>query len=259
MCRLLESGINMVTTRSEFFYAKTMDPTLSKPLEVACQKGQSSLFATGSSPGFSTAVLPLAMAYMSRRLDCITIDEFADIPASTTPDMITNVMGFGRPMPGDSSKQRAHATIGFSQSLGAVADGFGIGIDGFETFMELAAANSPVQLPGGAVLEAGTIAAQRITTAGMRSGKPVLQFRANWYCTRDIDQHWELGENGWRVSVEGDTPMNVNITFPRTEHYADQMSGLTAHPSVNAVPYVCDAASGIRSNLDLPIIVPKFG
>ena len=260
MCRLLEAGINIVTTRSEFFYAKAMDPQIRQSIEDACQKGRSSLFATGSSPGFSTEVLPLALIYMSRRLDCLTIDEFADIPASTTPEMITNVMGFGKPMPKEFSQQMLeHVAIGFAQSLGAVADGVGLTVDRFETTGEFALANSPVRLPGGAVIEKGMVAAQRITVAGVRNGKPLMRFRANWYCSRDIDQNWELNENGWRVLVEGDTPMDVKISYPRTsEPFADQMSGLTAHPAVNAVPYVCDAAPGIRTNVDLPIIVPRL-
>lgn len=262
MCRLLESGINLVTTRSEFFYAKMMDATLRERLESACSKGGASLFATGSSPGFSTAVLPMAMTYMSRRLDCLTIDEFADIPASTSPEMITNVMGFGHP-PSEEFNQKIldHMSVGFAQSLGAIADGVGMKFDDFKVSGEFALANSPVELPGGARIEAGTMAAQRITIAAVRDGRPVMQFRVNWYCSRDIDQDWELGDNGWRVLVEGDTPMRVDIGFPRSEEqsYADQMSGLTAHPVVNVVPYVCEAEPGIRTNVDLPFILPRLG
>ena len=70
----------------------------------------------------------------------------------------------------------------------------------------------------------------------------------------------ELGDSGWRVQVEGDTPMDVNISFPRSgENYADQLSGLTSHPAVNAVPYVCKAAPGIVTNAGLPVIAPIIG
>ncbi|MCK9563434.1 MAG: hypothetical protein M0R02_12040 [Bacteroidales bacterium] len=262
MCRLLESGINIVTTRSEFFYPQGMNPEHRQRLEAACQQGRASLFATGSSPGFSTEVLPIAMSYMSSRIDCLTIDEYADIPASTTPEMITNVMGFGKHMP-DRFDPRTleHVSVGFAQSLGAVAGGMRLELDGFETTGEFALANSPVTLPGGAVIEKGTVAAQRISVAGMKNGKPVLQYRANWYCTNEIDKDWEIKANGWRIVVEGDTPMDINITFPRStdQSYADQMSGLTAHPAVNAIPYVCEATAGIRTNVDLPPILPRLG
>jgi len=259
--QLLEAGINVITTRSEFFYAEKMDVQLRRHLETACHQGQSSIFATGSSPGFSTAVMPLALTYLSRRLDCLTIDEFADIPASTSPEMITEVMGFGKPAPEEFSRQSLeHMSVGFSQSLSAVADALHVQIDGFETSGEFAVANNPVELPGGILIDTGAVAAQRITVAAVRGGTPVLQFRANWYCSKDIDQSWHLEDNGWRFLLEGDTPLDVTVTFPRTsESYADQMSGLTAHPAVNAIPYVCDAPPGIRSNADMPQIIPRLG
>lgn len=262
LCRLLEAGINVVTTRSEFFYAKLMDAAMRERLDAACRKGLSSLFATGSSPGFSTAVLPMTAVYMSRRVDCLTIDEFADIPASTTPEMITNVMGFGHPKSDEFSQQILdHMSVGFAQSIGAIADGMGLAYDDFKVEGEFALATSPVVLPGGARIEPGTVAGQRITIAAVRNDKPVLQFRVNWYCGKDLDQDWELGDNGWRVVVEGDTPIRMDISFPRSQEqsYADQMSGLTAHPVVNAVAYVCEAAPGIRNNVDLPFILPRQG
>ncbi len=260
ICRLLEAGINVITTRSEFFYREGMDPGLRQRIEEACRKGQASLHATGSSPGFITEILPLALTVLSRRLDCLTIDEFADIPASTSPEMMTEVMGFGRPLPETFNQQMLdHVAVGFAQSLQAIADGFGLVIGRFETTGEFGKATSPVELPGGARIEKGMMAAQRITVAAMVDGRPALKFRANWYCSKDIDQHWEIGDNGWRVSVEGDTPIDVTISFPRTTtNYADHMSGLTAHPAVNAIPYVCDAAPGILTNLDLPPIVARF-
>ena len=261
MEKLLNAGINIVTTRSEFFYSQGMAPELRQRIETACKNGAATLFATGSSPGFSTVVLPLALAYISRRIDCITIDEFADIPASTTPEMITDVMGFGSPPAEEFDQRRVdHVAIGFSQSLQILASAMNISIDGFKTEGEFAVAKEAVELANGYVIEPGTVGGQRITVSAMSDQKPVLQFRANWYCTRALDQEWELGGSGWRVQVEGDTPVDVNISFPRSGgNYADQMSGLTAHPAVNAVPYVCQAAPGIVTNPELPVIVPLIG
>jgi len=263
MCRLLESGINIVTTRSEFFNARMISAEYSDQLRAACTRGNASLFATGSSPGFITVVMPLAMLYMSRRLDCLTIDEYADIPATCSPEMTTQVMGFGSaPQPeGVHPLMLEHMSEGFAQSLSTVADACGIVLDGFESKGEVALAQVPVPLSEGVVIEPGTVAALRITVAGLKAGKPLLQFRANWYCTREIDQDWDLKDMGWRVNFETDTPMLVDIAFPRVEGQplSEQMAGHTAHPAVNAIPYVCEAEPGILSNLDMPTIVPQFG
>jgi 4-hydroxy-tetrahydrodipicolinate reductase len=129
-----------------------------------------------------------------------------------------------------------------------------------KTTGEAALARSRVPLANGAAIEKGTIAAQRITVAGMRDGRALLRFRANWYCSTDIDPAWELHESGWRVLVEGDTPLDVRMQFPgSSEDVATQMAGYTAHRAVNAISYVCAAAPGIQSSTDLPQIIAKLG
>ena len=56
------------------------------------------------------------------------------------------------------------------------------------------------------------------------------------------------------------TALNVSITFTVSEQeYPSYSPGLTAHPVVNVVPYVCDAAAGMLHTEDLPMIVPYFG
>ncbi|HET8710268.1 MAG TPA: hypothetical protein VFM32_02745, partial [Spongiibacteraceae bacterium] len=148
MCRLLAAGINIVTTRSEFFNAGKMRPEHREKLEKACQQGAASLFATGSSPGFVTVVLPLALLYMSTRLDCLTIDEYADIPSTCSLEMTTQVMGFGRqPIPGGVHPlMLEHMSEGFAQSLATVAEVSGIQLDGFESKGEAALAKHPIRL-----------------------------------------------------------------------------------------------------------------
>jgi 4-hydroxy-tetrahydrodipicolinate reductase len=107
------------------------------------------------------------------------------------------------------------------------------------------------------VVEAGTLGGMRITISGMRGGKLLLRFRANWYVTADIDVDCGLMHSGWRIRVDGDTPLDVTIRFPVTlEEYPLMSPCLTAHPAVNAAAAVCAAAPGIRTSLDLPQIVP---
>ncbi len=111
ICRLLEAGINIVTTRGEFFYPARMDPAIRERTEAACQQGGSSLHATGSSPGFITEALPLVLTSVARRLDCLTIDEFAYIPESCSTEMIFDVM-LSSPPPSSSP----HSPLSFLAS-----------------------------------------------------------------------------------------------------------------------------------------------
>jgi len=260
LCALLAAGINVITTRGEFFNPAKMDPALRERIEGACLRGGATLHATGSSPGFITEAVPLVLTSIARRLDCLTIDEFADIPASCSTDMILQVMGYGRPLAEELDPGLLmHMAQCFEDSLSTVAAALSIPLDGFEVFGETAAGKERVALDGGAI-EQGTVAAIRITVAAMRDGQPVLRFRSNWYCTTELDADWTLRDNGWRILVEGDAPLDISIGMPLTgAPVAEQMSGYTAFRAVNAIPGVCAAEPGIRTIMDLPQVVAKLG
>ncbi|HEY9556709.1 MAG TPA: hypothetical protein VIR58_08240, partial [Acidimicrobiales bacterium] len=105
-----------------------------------------------------------------------------------------------------------------------------------------------------------SVAAMRTTVSGLRGGRPLLQFRATWFCTTDIDADWALLQNGWHLSVQGDTPLEVDLLMPTpVEELAGVTPGYTAHRAVNAVPAVCTAEPGIRTSIDLPQIIPTLG
>jgi len=259
VCRLLAAGANIVTTRGEFQNPAQLDQAMRARVEAACHEGGSSIHSTGSSPGFITEAVPLVLASLQRRLDCLTIDEFADVSSRDSPDMIFRIMGFGAP-PSDFDERRiAYIKHSFAPSLHLVAEAVGLPLDDVVASGAMACARGATRIAAG-MLEAGTVAATRIEVTGLHAGRPLLRFRANWYCTVDIDADWDLRPTGWRVQVEGDTPLDVDLRFPiPPDRMAAVTPGYTAHRAVNAVPYVCAAAPGIRTIVDLPQIIPFLG
>jgi 4-hydroxy-tetrahydrodipicolinate reductase len=86
-----------------------------------------------------------------------------------------------------------------------------------------------------------------------------LVFQATWYCSEALDHDWQLGDTGWRVTVEGDAPLKVDIAFPvAVDELGSVTPGLTAHPAVNAVVPVCEAPAGLLTSEDLGVIVPRL-
>lgn len=259
VCRLLASGTNIVTTRGEFHRPASLDATVRERVEAACSEGDASIHSTGSSPGFVSEALPFVLTSLQRELESLTIDEFADLSRRDTPSIVFDVMGFGKPVAAFDARRFSHGRIAFGPSLELLADALGMPLDAVESSGEVAGAARPVEIAAG-LIEPGTVAAQRMTVAGIRAGRTVIQFRANWYCTTDLDVAWELRDTGWRITVEGDAPMNVDIRFPVSlEDMAAVTPGYTANRAVNAVPYVCGAAAGIRTSADLPQIIAKLG
>lgn len=258
-CAILESGKNISSTLADLNYPRMMDAQDRARLEDACRKGGTSLYSTGSSPGFSTEALVIPLLSLQRRLDQVTVDEFADVSSRNSPEMLFEIMGFGKPV-GEYEQARAdHLKAHFGNSMGQVADAMGMPFDDIEASGEYSAARNGFEIAAGRI-EAGTVGAMRTSITGMHRGRAVMQMRLNWYVTTDIEhQDWNLRETGWRVLVEGDTPLNVEITYPvAAEDFAAFTPGLTAHRAVNAVPYICDAEPGLRTTVDLPQIVPHF-
>lgn len=259
VCRLLAAGANIVTTRGEFHNPAAMDPAVRGRVEDACRRGNASIHSTGSSPGFITEALPIVLASLQRRLDCLRISEFADLTTRNSPDLLFDVMGFGRPLGRTEERRLHHFRESFGPSLQLLLGALGLPLDRVEASGGFAAARRATRIAAG-VVEAGTVAAQRTTVTGLRGGRPVVTFTAAWYVTTDVDADWDLRPSGWRVLVEGDTPLDVGIGFPvAPERYAATTPGLTAHRAVNAVPVVCDAPAGIRTTVDLPQVIARLG
>jgi 4-hydroxy-tetrahydrodipicolinate reductase len=259
VCRVLAAGANIVTTRGEFHRPASMDPELRQRVEAACAAGGTSIHSTGSSPGFISEAVPLVLASLQRRLNNLTINEYADLSRRDSPDLLFTIMGFGSDPAAYDPRRLSFGAVSFGPSLHLVADALGTPLSTVEASGEVATARRDVRIAAG-MIPAGTVAAQRMTVSGLRDGEPLLRFRATWYCTLDVEPEWEVRPTGWHVTVDGDAPLDVDIRFAvPIERMGEMSPGFTAHRAVNAVPFVCAAEPGIRTTLDLPSITPVLG
>jgi hypothetical protein len=152
---------------------------------------------------------------------------------------------------------------GFGQSIDMVADVLGIKLDEKKgATHEMAVATAPIDTPIG-VIEAGTVAAQRFTWQGLVGGQPLVTARVNWLMGEEnLDPPWKIGEPRFEVELDADPP--AFLTFQGLHPHLESMDldrnpGIvaTAMHCVNAIPYVCKAAPGICTYLDLPIIAGR--
>jgi 4-hydroxy-tetrahydrodipicolinate reductase len=264
VCAILEAGSNIVSTRMELQNPAALDPALAARIEAACAKGNTSVHASGSSPGFVSEALPIVLASIQRRLDLFQIDEFADCSSRNSPEMIFEMMGFGQKPGNVNTAQLHHMETSFAPSLQLLATALGLPIERFDVTGAQGVARNDVTIAAG-VVPKGTVAATRTTLTGYRDDKPFMIFRATWFVSDDCDTtdglEWEFRkESGWRVVMMGDCPLRLDITYPVSEEdYPEMTPGLTAHRPINAVPYVCDARPGIVTTIDLPQIIARLG
>lgn len=252
VCRILASGTNIVTTSTAFHHPPSMDRELCARVEAACWAGGASIYSTGSSPGFISEAIPLALLSLQRRLGLLSIDEYADLAHRDSPAMLFDVMGFGRSPAEFPSGRSEHLGTSFGPSLRLLAEEMGTPLDSVVADGQIAVARRTTDIAAG-TLAAGTVGAQRVTVSGRRGGETLLRFRATWYCTRDLESDWELRDTGWHIEADGDAPLDIDIRFPvPVERMTSTFPAYTANRAVNAVAAVCAAPPGIRTTTELP-------
>lgn len=262
--RILESGKNVVTPLG-WFYPETKDVA---DLEEACQKNQVTLHGTGIHPGGITERFPLMVSALSRDITHVRAEEFSDIRTYAAPFVVSDIMGFGKtPQETASSPMLDMMAGGFIQSINMIGDALGFVLDEKKkTTHEMAVATKSIDSPIGTI-EPGLVAAQRYTWEGTVDGEPVISVRTNWFMGEEgLDPAWSFGSGGERFEVEVTGDPSSKVTF-HGWHPESIESGLKRNPGivataihgVSAIPYVCQAAPGIRSYLDLPLVTGRAG
>jgi len=260
--RILESGKNVVTPLG-YFYPGKRDVS---DLEAACQAGGVTLHGTGIHPGGITERFPLMVSALSRNITHVRAEEFSDIRTYDAPFVVGEIMGFGK-TPEDAAKSPMLDAMGggFLESVDMVADALGFDLDEMKrTKHEVAVATVPIDSPIG-IIEPGLVAAQRFTWEATVGGKVVITVITNWYMGEEgFDPAWIFGPEGERFEVEVTGDPSSKVTF-HGWHPDSVEAGLKRNPGivataihvVSAIPYVCRAATGIVTYLDLPLVAGR--
>lgn len=250
ICRLLASGKNVITTVG-YMYPQVHGEALVDRIDAACQQGGVSFHSTGLNPGWLGDVLPLTMSSLSRRIDQIVVREITNFEFYPSPEVILDMMGFGKTESEFSAHigRYSHWLTGlFRENIQMIADGLGVALDEIAVTTEQAYAETDLAPAAGAV-PAGSVAGQHWEWAGMRGGKKIIVHETVWRVHASVAPDWPTGSN--TVLIEGQPRLRLDID-PR---WIDDGLLATGMHAVNAIPYVCEAAPGIKTLLDLPWIL----
>ena len=154
-------------------------------------------------------------------------------------------MGYGNDPASFDTAGWAHGAASFGPSLRLIAEAIGLPLDAVDATGEVAVARRRSRSPP-ARSPAGTVAAQRMIVSGLRGGEPLLTFRANWYCTTELEPEWDLRADrlaGQRSTATHRSTSSCASMFP-LDRMAETTPGLHREPRVNAVAVVCAAAPG---------------
>jgi hypothetical protein len=260
VCRLLQSGKNVVTT-SGFFHPTETFRDGGEQIRAACIEGGTSFHAGGIHPGYAGDILPLTLARVVGKIEKIKVLEVVNVLDDAPLDHI-DWLGFGKEKDKFLSEPTilGLGTVFFAQSMYMLADGLGVTIDDVTSGLEAAVATEDITHELGSIPE-GTVAAQRHTWTAMVGGAPLIVFEALYTTTTSdkLDPAWNFGKTLYRIEIEGDPPTALTLEGVEGPDGKMQHPGYawTAMGAINAIPDVCDAAPGWHTHLDLGLIQPR--
>ncbi len=266
----LKAGVNVVTTASNV-YPKFYGPAVYDKLEQAALAGGSTFHGSGINPAFMSEVLPLTLSGLTHRAKRIIVREVSDVNhyASTAFEIMLDHVGFGKTPEaalGSADAFLKGMNAYFGESILMICDHLGVTLERIDNHHEVAVAKSRVTLDCGRTIEPGTVGCRRFEWRGIVGGKEAIILSTYWKTTMDIEPAWDV-ESGrqveWTVTVEGTPSVQCKVGIcasfdPADPNYNKQgeeaaVQGTAVH-AVNAIPYVCEAAPGIKTFLDLPMM-----
>lgn len=258
MVKILEAGVNMVCS---YFTTGTSLPEADRArLVEAAQKGNATLFGSGIFPGFANFVAGL-MATASRDFRRIRFLESVDLSHYEAFSNFAR-LGWGQPPDDEKWAEVNRVALGsYIECIDLIAALLRIPITEKRFDYQSATASDDRNFFGFAV-PAGTIAGQKCTWTGLVGDQSVVELEVVWKAGKNLEPDWPLF-HGYTMEVQGNPDIHTRVTFAASETDpksggADVSNQVTATPVVNAIPAVCDAAPGIKTYADLPLIVGRY-
>ena len=240
---LLKKGVNVITTAEEMAYPMANEPELSKKLDEIAKANGVSVLGTGINPGLVMDLLALCLSGAMTDVTKVTCRRVNSL--SPFGETVMEEQGVGITVE-EFDKGVAQGTlaghVGFAESVGMIAEGLGLEVDGFEQQMKPIITTIDRKSPYG-FAPAGHLAGVNMTGQGLKDGEVIIDM----YHPQQIEPEMEDTHTGDYVILEGDPPINMSIT--------PEINGGTGTIAmcINCIPQVINADPGLITMLDIPV------
>ncbi len=260
LVRILEAGVDVVSTAA-FINGRGLGADRDR-IVATCQRGGSTMFGTGISPGF-VELVAITLAGICDRVDKVTVAEAADTtlydsPATELP------AGFARPIDDpELPAMTARGTAVFGEAVALVADALGVELDEIVCECEYAQTTEDLVMASWTI-PAGCVAGVAASWQGRVGGRTVVQLDVRWKKGTTLEPDWQI-EEGHVVEIAGRPTVRTTLQYlPPPDFEATTIEEfmvlgmiITAMPAVNAIARVVAAPPGIVTYNDLPLPLPR--
>ncbi len=256
----LEAGCNVVSSSPVFLQYPAPEDPMAAPLIAAAERRGVSFFVNGVDPGFANDALPLVLSGVSERIEEVRCLEVLNYATYDQGMVLFDIMGFGQPM--DQVPfllQPGVLTLAWGSVVRQIAAGLGVELDEVTEWYEREPADADLDVSAGTV-KAGTVAALHFEVRGMWQGRPLVVLEHVTRLADHLGAGWPqpAGQGCYRVVITGEPVYTCDLQLMGTDG-DHNTAGLkaTAMRLVNAVPAVVEAAPGLVTALDLPLVTGR--
>jgi len=236
---VIEAGANVVSTCEELTFPWAGYPDQARQLDMLAQKHGVTILGTGVNPGFVMDTMALFFSGVCQQVRRVSAWRVVD--AATRRRQLQEKVGVGLTPEQFRSAAAAGRVrhVGLRESAYLVASGLGWRLNDYREEVDPIIAEEPAATEYFTV-RPGQVAGLRQVGSGFRDGEPVVELTLEIY----------VGAKNPRdtVVIDGVPPLAVEI--PGGVHGDRGTAALV----VNAIPRVMEAAPGLLTMKDLPLI-----
>jgi len=237
--KCVKAGANVLSTCEELSYPYRKDPKLSAEIDKIAKANNVTVLATGVNPGFLMDAWPLFMTGVCQQVEQIKAVRVQN--ASSRRGPFQKKIGAGCTL--EEFKKLADAGtlkhVGLPESIAIIANGLGWELDEITESIEPVITETQVKTDF-VTVKPGQAAGVRQVSKGISAGKELvtLEFEASVGAPESYDAVYITGIPNMEVIIKGGVHGDI----------------ATAAIVVNSVHRVIDAAPGLVSVKDLPIV-----
>lgn len=243
MQRIMEKGINVITTAEEMAYPQAQEPALAQQLDEIARANGVTVLGTGINPGMIMDLLVVCLTGCMETVEHIEAKRVNSL--SPFGETVMEEQGVG--ISEAEFNQRVAADdlaghVGFSESVQMIADAIGWKVDKFQQQMKPILTTMDRKSPYG-FAAAGHLAGINMTGQGYVDG----EVKIDMIHPQQIEPEMEGTYTGDYIKLQGSPEVNMAIT-PEVD------GGIgTIAMCVNMIPHVLNARPGLKTMIDLPV------
>jgi len=243
MVKILEKGINVISTAEEMAYPKAQEPELADQLNKIARENNVTVLGTGINPGFIMDLLVVALSGTMKSVDHIEANRVNSL--SPFGPAVMEEQGVGITVD-TFNKGVSDGTlaghVGFAESIYMIADALGVKLDGFKQQMKPIVTSVDRKSKYGEALK-GNVAGVNMTGQGYINNEVFIDMKH----PQQIEPEMEGTHTGDYINIKGNPEIHMAIT-PEID------GGIgTIAMCVNMIPHVLNARPGLKTMIDLPV------